>query len=392
MAREQRSSARQSMRDRIRARAEEKSQSKGGGSSTVRLPEGRKFVELKKGTTTLSIVPYEVRVNNHPMARKGELWYERTFFIHRNIGADNKMYICPLKTFKKPCPICETRAELMKDWDANEEQIKALKPSERQLFNVDMGGKEGVQVLEMSHFCFGEKLEKEILEGKEEWAGFADLEGGYDVRVRFSETSLGKTTFLEADRIDFEERDDYTEDILDEVVDLDACLKVLEYDQLEKIFLELADDYEDHRDEPLPPTRPGDAGETEHGRNRRRPVPREEEPPFDEDPPPASERPARRRQEPEPEPEPETRPTRRSRAEAPPAKEEEPAPAPASGRRRPAAPEPEPATDSGDACPHGGTWAKDCDTLDACYECKVWEGCRDAKDQLDAAGGGRRKR
>ena len=368
---------RQSMRDRIRARAEEKSQSKAGGSSTVRLPEGRKFVETKKGTMTLPIVPYEVKANNHPMAKKGELWYERTFFIHRNIGAENKMYICPLKTFKKPCPICEARAELMKDWDSNEEQIKALKPSERQLFNVDMG-KEGVQVLEMSHFCFGEKLEKEILEGKEEWAGFADLEGGFDVRVRFSETALGKTTFLEADRIDFEERDDYTEKILDEVVDLDSCLKVLEYDQLEKIFLELADDEPD--DDPAPSRRPGDVGESEQGRNRRTPPPKEE-PPFEEDKP--AER-AGRRREPEPEPAKEEGRRRRPEPDPEPVKEE-------SRRRRPE-PEPEKEDPAGELCPHGGVWGKDCDGLDACYECKVWEKCRDEKDRLDAAGGGRKKR
>lgn len=366
-----RAAGRKSLRDRVRERAKDKEQSR-GGNTTVRPPDGMTFLEVKKGTMELDFLPYEVKSANHPMAEQGEDWYERTYFIHRNIGAENKTYVCPLKTFKKPCPICEQRAELMKNYDDNEDLVKDLKPRERQIFNViDLADKDQkIQLLDMSYYCFGEKLEKEIREGEEEWAGFADTKGGSTVKVRFGETALGTNTFLEAERVDFKAREDYGDDIFDETADLDACLIVLSYDQLHKVFLELdAEEDGGHqegpKEEPAPATNRRQRGRTEPAKEE----PANEEPPFEEEPAPA--------------------PSRRQRPE--PAKEE---PAPATSRRQrpePVKEEPEPAKEesAGGECPHGGEFGESCDTLDKCFECTVWEACRDKKDSM---GTGRRRR
>lgn len=347
-----RSAARPSIRDRVRQRAEENKFK--GGSSYIHLPEGVKFYSLDKGTHGLNILPYEVTVNNHPEADAGELWYKRPILVHRGIGAEEKRYICP-RTIKKPCPICDHRAIMLKDPHADEDAVQALKPQDKDLFNIDCG-KEGIQILEFSNAMFTRMLEEECREGKDEWSGFADLEGGYTVNARFTEETFGKAKFLKCSRIDFEERDDYPESILDKVVNLDECLVILPYDKLEKIFLEVGDD-----DEPEEKT---------HRERRREPEPEPEKPSRRREPEPEPERPARRR---EPEPEPEPRSQRTTRKSEP-----EPEPEKPSRRREPESKKNEP------ICPaEGGIYGESCDDLEECYTCDLWESCRDAKDELE---------
>lgn len=401
------SKARQSLRDRVRANAEKKRAEKAGSNSTVTLPDDVKYLELKKGTKHLDIIPYEVQVNNHPVVDAGELWYERTYHIHRNIGSENKTVVCPLKTFKKPCPICEHRSELLKDWDTNEEQIKALKTSERQLFNIiDLDKEsEGIKVLDVSSYCFGEAIEKEIEEGEDEWAGFPDLEGGYTLKIRFCEEAIGKNSFAKADRVDFKERDDYEESILDDAVDLDACLNVMDHKSLETLFLELdtVDEEEEEEEEESRPAR---------GRGRKSkksdpdPEPEEEEQEEEQEEEKPKSRSRSRRKKSEDEEKPKSRSRRASRKSEPEEEEpeeeqeeegepeEEEKPKSRSRRRSKAKPEPEPEEEEereeeGD-CPGGGTFGTDCDTLDFCNECDIWESCMDEKELQDKKGSRRR--
>lgn len=240
---EERTLRKSSMREKARKRAEQREFRSGG--ARFNFDSKTKFFQIdpKRKIHRLDIIPYKVTVDNNPEVKKGELWYQRTIFVHYSIGTEEKSYICP-KTIGKPCPICENRASLMKNPNASEEDIEALRPRERELFNViDLDEKEkGVQLWEISYHAFGKQLEEEIREGKEEWAGFADLVDGYTLLCRFKEESIGRTRFMKISRIDFEEREDYSEDILDDAFDLDKILKVLDYEELEKIFLGLEDE------------------------------------------------------------------------------------------------------------------------------------------------------
>jgi len=402
MARRDKSARRSSMRDKVRQRAEENKYSGGGGY--LRLPEGIKFAKLKKGTNELDILPFEIKsaMTIPDTATKdmdldaGDLWYQRSIFVHHGIGADQKSYLCP-RTIKKACPICEERARLMKDPNADEKLISDLKPQHKDLFNID--GADGVELLEFSYANFRKKIEEEVREGDEEWAGFADLEGGFTVKVRMSEETFMKNKYLEASRVDFVERDDFPESVLDEVADLNEILVVLPYEKLERVFLELdGEEEEPDGQEPEPegkPSRSRGRSRTEpeeepepeprRGRGRSRQEPEEEEP----EPEKPSRGRGRSRTEPEEEPEPE-KPTRSRRSRPEPEEEPEPEPEkPSRGRGR-TRNEPE-QDDAGksddppfdvDECPHGGTWGEDCDKLDQCFECDKWEACRDAADAL----------
>lgn len=227
-------------RDKVRGAAKDRKQG-GGGLTTLDLPEGMEFFQFNAGKNVLDILPYEVKVSNHPQVGKGDLWYERTFWLHRDVGPEEKVFICPQKTAGEACPICEEHSRLKKDPQADEDLVDALRPKKRQLFNVLDKGPKGsgdIQLLEMSYHLFGKKLDTELSEDDGgEIAGFADLEGGLTLKVRMNNESAGQYKFLDADRIDFEERKkDYEDDILDEVVDLDKCLKIESYEKLDAEF------------------------------------------------------------------------------------------------------------------------------------------------------------
>ena len=241
-----------SMREKFKQRAKDNAQ-KGGA---VALPEGTKRIEIKKGTKRLDVIPYVVTAENHPDEIKaGEEWARRPFLIHFGIGVNNKTVICP-RTVGKPCPICEYYDREKKRPGSDEEALRDIKARRRELYNViDLDNEdEGVQILEFSYFNFGKVLEAEINEADDDAiAGFADLKGGYTLKVRFSEAAMGTNKYLEATRIDFLEREDYKKSILKEVVDLDEAVSanVMSYSELEKLFLgDEAPDTDVDEDEP----------------------------------------------------------------------------------------------------------------------------------------------
>lgn len=402
---DERSSRQSSIRDRARQRAEDNKFS--GGASYLNLPDGVEFFKAKKGTNELDIVPYEVSADRIvPISltkdmklAKGDLNDRRTIFVHRKIGVDEKAYLCP-RTIKKPCPICEERARLQRDASADEDLIKDLKPQVKELYNViDLSEKGGaVKLFEFSYANFGKKLDEEIREGREDWAGYADLEAGYTLRVRFTEETFAGNKYLEASRFDFEERAAYKDSILDDVVDLDACLVVLPYEQLERIFLQL----DGVEDEPEGRKEERASGGGRNRRDRDEKSDDQDEPPFDggsrrggrseESEPPSrprsgryaestdrEERGGRRgRQEEEPPPR-EERGGRGSRTSRDDVKEDAPAERKGRGKKE----EPPAHEDAGeDQCPYGHEWGKSCNKEADCNTCDQWDACQDEADRL----------
>ena len=373
------SSKRGSMRERAKQRAEERQQSSGGGMKFI-FPEGHevKFFQPKKGTSTLDIIPYEVTVDNHPEGLEaGDLWYRRTIWVHFGIGAEDKSYLC-LKTIGKRCPICDARAQMLKDGDADEELIKSLKPKERELYNViDLDDeKAGVQLWDMSYHLFGKILEDEIREGDEDLAGFADLQDGKTIKVRFGEKKIGKNAFLEATRIDFVDRDDYDEDILEDVLDLDAILNILPYEKLEAVFLEV--------EEADTPTKGKDS------KNKKSSDDEEEE--EDDTPPSRKKKDSGKKKKQDDEEEEEEKPSRRSKKKPEPEpedeEEEEEEEKPKKGKDS----KKKKSSDDDEECPEGGTFGEDCDTLDECADCDLWEQCKEKQDEMEAEKKSKKKR
>ena len=229
----------------------------------LKLPDGIElFTPKKEGIYRLDVIPYEVPktclAGPNPNAHPGELHYERTYFIHRGIGVDEKNYVCPNKTAGKPCPICEYRREQMQSRNGDEDVVKALSPKQRQLWNVidREEDDETIRVWDISFHNFGKQLKREIRDADEDdgYEYFADPEDGLTLRVGLDETSFaGSKPFLQAGTINFKVRkNSLSDEIMDAAQPLDSLLTVLDYDKLKSIFLQeegVVDDKDDKEDE-----------------------------------------------------------------------------------------------------------------------------------------------
>jgi len=360
-----------SFKGRVSRNAQKQSRRSQYGHLT--LPKGiAVYREEPKTRVQLDILPYEVTDPNHPdrddeyqVAIPGELWYKRPYWMHRDIGPTNDSVICR-STIKQKCPICEYRAQLLKDGtDWNDDTVKALKAKMRNLYVVIPKGaknyEEKPHIWDISQFLFQDKLNEEIGEN-EEYETFPDLEEGFTLRIRFSEEQLGSNKFAETSRIDFVERQKpYKESILEEIPSLDEVLEVPSYKAVEAMFFggldqeEVIDDEDDDEDD-----EGIDQEEEEKPSRSRRSAPAKEVIDDDED-------------DEDDEDDVETEEQEDDDKED--IEEEKTKPAPI---RRRGKKESETKPKSKNKCPHGHKFGVDCEEYEDCDKCDVWEDCMDA--------------
>lgn len=325
-------------------------QSRGSQYGYLNLPKSVSvFKEEPASRVQLDIMPYVVTDPAHPdrdeeweIAVPDSLWYKRPYWLHRNIGPNNDVMVCP-RSAGNVCPICAHRDELLRkgaDWD--DDTVRALKPSMRNLYVViprrHKNYAEEPHIWDISQYLFQDKLNEEIQED-EEYETFPDLEEGLTLRIRFSEESIGSNKFAETSRIDFKERKKpYPESILDDIPNLNEILDIPSAKAAEALFFGglTQDELEDmeEQEDPLQ----DDDGWDEDGWDEE-----EIDDGWDEEP------------EPEPEPEPKPKPKRRRKPKRQKAQDE---------------------------CPHGHEFGTDCDEYDECDECDDWEACIDASEEI----------
>jgi len=330
------------------------------------LPDDMKSFKLKKGSNEIDILPYEVSVDTHPEQDKGELFYQRTIFVHYNVGPEEQSLLCP-KTLGKnmPCPICKDVAKMYKDPDVDDDTISDIKAKKRELFNVNDATEEGEdpQLLEISYYNFGKLLDEEIREGGPDIGDFAELEGGKTIKVRMGSDTAGSYAFIKATRIDFEDRDDYDEDILDKVADLDAMLVVKSFEEIEAIYNgeapESTNSSEEQKEE-----------KKEEKSTRRSRKPKEEKEEKKKEKSTRSSRSSKKTEE---------------KSEQKEEKEEKPAKPDRTERKKRAEEAKKKAEGKEDnPCPCGYKFGKDCDEYpDDCDACDKWEDCMDEKEKSD---------
>ena len=241
--------------------AKQQREKESSGYSYLNLPKDAKIYKERVGTCKLDIIPYVVSNDNHPdadedkpdSALKGNDWYRRPIWVHRNVGAENETIICP-KTNRDKCPICETREQQFRDGMDKEDVVR--KHSHRNLYNVipidDKKHDQELHIWDISHFCFGEELRDEIEESPEHGI-FPNIEDGERLEIRVKEDSFDKNKFAKAKRINFLTRKkDYKESIMKEVVCLDDLFTVLPYKEIEAKFLEIEGEDEDSKEKSTP--------------------------------------------------------------------------------------------------------------------------------------------
>jgi len=357
----------------------------------------------------MDIVPYLVTQDNHPFAEVDETWYEKTFEIHRNIGPEEKVVICP-RSVGKRCPICEYIRDARRDPSHDPEEINAIKAKKRQIFNVKVGKK--IYVWDVSIHLFGLLLDKTIKLKKNhrkrpepEVMDFFELEQGRTLEVTFKEKSFAGNDFFEAIRVDFYERDEIDEDVLEKTMDLDSLLVVLGEKELRDMFTGVAseDDADDDQDdEPKPKRKKRKAKKEEEEpdeeeekpkrkkrkakketeeeeeetkpRRRRRKKKEEEEEETEDEPNDDEDEQEEEEEEEEEKPKRRSRRTRRAKAEEEETEEEEEEEEEKPKRKKRKAKKKE------DECPHDHDFGDDCEEQDECEDCDLWEACKDAQE------------
>jgi hypothetical protein len=228
---------------------------KGATYGYLQLPKGvDMFSPEMDSKVVFDIMPYKVTDKHHPdapNAEVGELWYKRPFKTHRSIGVNNSVVVCPT-SFGKKCPICEYRAKLKKK-GGEEEEIKALRPSDRNMYAIILKGKKSksnkVMLFDFSDYLFQERFEEQLGD-KPGFETFPDLEEGSSLEVRFAENNFGGNKFADPTRFDFVPRSEpYDEDILESVPNLDEMFIVLSYEELKAKFFEIEEDEDDDEDD-----------------------------------------------------------------------------------------------------------------------------------------------
>jgi hypothetical protein len=243
-------------REKLRQRMQQDAANRDKGGSKQRLFDFSEYEEVhffkaKKGKNEIDILPFEVTTDNDPTgAGIGEDNYKLEYWQHNNIGPKEDRVLCLQETYSKPCPICETKKQMLDagaDW--KDDEVKALTAKRRCIYNIiDLNDTEkGVQLFEQSHF----KFEKELFGAAEykdpAFICFADIEEGYTVSFRGSEETFNKNKFIEPKDFDFESRDPYNEDIYEDVFPLDKMLIIPTYEQVEALFLGV--DTDDEKEE-----------------------------------------------------------------------------------------------------------------------------------------------
>jgi hypothetical protein len=215
----------------------------GGMINILNVPDNMDFLETKdKKRYKIDILPFNVTSNNHPdrdVYDEDDPWdYKLDVWVHKRIGPGDGNYVCLAKNYNKPCPICEEMDKLKKE-EADEDDIKALKPKRRCIYNVYDHNDENVKLFDSSHYLFEKELIDEAYsQGDGEYIPFCDeSEDGYSVKFRGAEEDLGGNTFVKFKSFSFEKREEeIDEEILKQAVSLDSILIIPTYEELKNVL------------------------------------------------------------------------------------------------------------------------------------------------------------
>jgi hypothetical protein len=326
------------------------------GESEDYLKKGLKIQKwnAKVGEHLVNIIPY-IAGPDCPNQEEGYATHVLDIWVHQRVGPSGTSHLCLAKNFKKPCPLCDLQREMRKDGGFSEDDIKALQPKRRTLYNVVCldtleEERKGVQIWEVS-FHFMEKHLAQLAKNPKGggFIPFQDPDTGKSISWTI-ESKGGSNREYVGHR--FVDRDaEVSDEQLDDAQQLDQIVHIPSYEELLKVVSavrgnlggEHCEDEEEQQQlerapknerrprkpEPEPDPDEEDLGGDDNG---------DDEGPWEEEPEPprkpAPKKPVRR---PEPEPEDEPEPEEDPDYEPEPPRK----PAPKKPIRRPE-PEPEP--------------------------------------------------
>lgn len=225
---------------------------KGGGSTTVRLPDGTEWYEYVEGNQDIDFMAFlatEDKANKNPDADGGyEICY-REYVVHKEVPTPDgktRSYCCLALNWNEPCPLCQEE----KNWTGKKFE-NPLRKQWRRLYLVnsmpgDMDNLPGTKknswrVIDQVRWNrgngFGEMVDAEI-ENDPRLKNHDCLEGGYTARMRAIKDNFKGNSYFKVTKINFTKRDyDYPESLIYSAPCLDLCLVKPDPAELEKLLL-----------------------------------------------------------------------------------------------------------------------------------------------------------
>jgi len=245
-----------------------------GGSNSLTLspPEGiEEWRPEEEGTYYMRVLPYEVtHAKNPDNIRKGRGHYRRLYAVHFDVGGSGEAVICLKETFGQTDAVCDRIKDLLSDYKANEDAIRAIRPKRFCLFAVIVwkAGEKPVLVPKLfawSYYKFAELLEKKLKLGEPEDLDFAQPEGGKVLKVVVASENAnlgGKSVdFLKTLSIEFidgKSLTDLPDAVIDKIPNLDECFAVPTQEHIAALFN--GDEEDAEVDTPPVKPKPGKAG------------------------------------------------------------------------------------------------------------------------------------
>lgn len=223
--------------------------------TAFKVPEGMSVFRFSEEKVyRIDIIPFPAGKGN-PRADEGCDHFERTFYVHRNLGPNQDSHCCLAKNFNKSCPVCEHRQRISNDPDGDTELADKLKPQWRHLwlvYDYEEPDK-GIQLMDTAHYkSFGELLSNKVRAGDEDdnFENFHHLEDGMTLKVACEEDSFNGRTYFKPTNIEMKPRKTPLDsELTDEVPCLDELLIELSYKKLKELLLAEPAEDEDKEDE-----------------------------------------------------------------------------------------------------------------------------------------------
>lgn len=212
-----------------------------------KVPEDVSFWKCGAGRHVIDIIPFiagpDVPNKN---AEEGSIEYVIDLWMHRGVGPQDDSFVCPTRTWGKPCPICED----LKANDYDDEFYKSTMAKRRTAYLIWVHDSpkeeaEGIKILDIAHFFLQMHLDElaEPPTGKKVII-FSDIDKGKNVGFTRKGTGAGNTQFLGHKFIDRDEP--IPDDICDQSFSLDTCIKMHPlYDEIADAYFGKDDDVPD---------------------------------------------------------------------------------------------------------------------------------------------------
>lgn len=239
-----------------------------GGGFAYSPPDLPQFKPKKPEELRIDVIPFVAGKNNPFAPKAGELYFERTYYQHPNIGPSRAKVFCNLEMFRKPCYVCEVRAKMGRKpappegrSAAEKKAFNDLLPKQRQVFLVRDRSemKKGLQFFDESWHLLGKFLDNKLNTAKGKIKkvreAFAEPDGGSTLVLSPIEKPVGETggKCLEFSDIQFEPREKpIKQELLDQAseVNLDSLFTTpADYEEVKALFQQAAPDDDEDEDE-----------------------------------------------------------------------------------------------------------------------------------------------